>query len=209
MRALHRERFTKGSTRCAAGFRSGPCRVRVNLDIFGRGEAAIHVRYASTSDQGGESQRNVAMCHNRTHAPQQTAGHSITSSARASSFNHLVGDGKHRWRHLDAERSRRVKVDNELEFGRLRDREVGGLRAFENAAGLGTPALGVAAIRRYSDANWPTAGASVRAIGGIARTTTYAAEASNPAASRQAIFLGATEPRAARPGKTPPRSDAK
>jgi hypothetical protein len=29
------------------------------------------------------------------------------------------------------------------------------------------------------------------------------------AASRQAIFLGATEPRAARPGKTSPRSDAK
>jgi autotransporter adhesin len=34
----------------------------VNLDIFGRGEAAIHVSYASNSDDGGEPQRNVAMC---------------------------------------------------------------------------------------------------------------------------------------------------
>ena len=30
-----------------------------------------------------------------------------------------------------------------------------------------------------------------------------------PAAGRQAIFLGTTEPRAARPRKAPPRSDAK
>jgi hypothetical protein len=35
--------------------------LRVNLDTFSRGDAAIHVRYASNSDHGGESQRNVAM----------------------------------------------------------------------------------------------------------------------------------------------------
>jgi hypothetical protein len=46
--------------------------IRVNLDIFGRGDAPIHVRYASNSDQGGESQRNVAMCQSRPDAPQQS-----------------------------------------------------------------------------------------------------------------------------------------
>ena len=32
-------------------------------------------------------------------------------------FNHLVGDGENRRRHLDADRSRRLQVDDELEFG--------------------------------------------------------------------------------------------
>jgi hypothetical protein len=47
---------------CAAGFRSDLRRSWVNLDTFGRGDAAIHVRYASNSDQDSKSQRNVAMC---------------------------------------------------------------------------------------------------------------------------------------------------
>jgi hypothetical protein len=34
------------------------------------------------------------------------------------SFNHVVGEGKHVGSHLDAERSRRVQVDDEREFGR-------------------------------------------------------------------------------------------
>jgi hypothetical protein len=32
-------------------------------------------------------------------------------------FNHLVGDGENGRRHLDADRSRRLQVDDELEFG--------------------------------------------------------------------------------------------
>jgi hypothetical protein len=43
--------------------------VWVNLDTFGRGDAAIPVRYTSNSDQGGESQRNVAKCHEPTSSP--------------------------------------------------------------------------------------------------------------------------------------------
>src|SRR5262249_22555038 len=43
----------------------------VKLDTFGRGDETIHVRYASNSDQGGESQRNVAMCQSRLNALQQ------------------------------------------------------------------------------------------------------------------------------------------
>jgi hypothetical protein len=41
-----------------------------------------------------------------TNAPQQTA----------RLLDHLVGDGDHPGRHLDTERSRRLKVDDELEF---------------------------------------------------------------------------------------------
>ena len=51
-------------------------------------------------------------------------------------LDHLVGNGKYGWRHLDAECSRRMKVDDELEFGRLQHRQVSGLGAFEDAAGI-------------------------------------------------------------------------
>src|SRR5246127_2417615 len=55
---------------------------------------------------------------------------------RAASFNHLVGaGGQGRW-HFDAERLRRAQIDHELEPGRLHDRQVGGVCAFENSAGV-------------------------------------------------------------------------
>jgi hypothetical protein len=36
---------------------------------------------------------------------------------RLSLFNDLVGDGEQPWWHLDAERSRSLKVDDKLELG--------------------------------------------------------------------------------------------
>jgi hypothetical protein len=48
-------------------------------------------------------------------------------------FNHLVGDGEQRWRHLDAERACRLKVDDKLELGRRLHRQVGRLGALEDA----------------------------------------------------------------------------
>jgi hypothetical protein len=39
--------------------------------------------------------------------------------------------------HLDTERARRLQVDDELEFSRLHHRQVGGLRALEDVAGIG------------------------------------------------------------------------
>src|SRR5262249_48331732 len=47
-------------------------------------------------------------------------------------FNYLVGEQLDRIGYLDAERSGRLHVDDELEFGRLHDRQVGGLRTFED-----------------------------------------------------------------------------
>ena len=52
--------------------------------------------------------------------------HSITSSARASRVGGTV----------EAERPGGLKVDDKLELGRLQDRQIGGLGALEDAAGI-------------------------------------------------------------------------
>src|ERR1700745_2302607 len=44
-------------------------------------------------------------------------------SAHGNSFDHLVDDGEHTRGHLDAERLRRLQVQDELEFGRLQHRQ--------------------------------------------------------------------------------------
>ena len=41
-------------------------------------------------------------------------------------FDHLVGAGKQRLREVEPEGSRRRKIDDELEFGRLLDRQIAG-----------------------------------------------------------------------------------
>jgi hypothetical protein len=52
-------------------------------------------------------------------APQQTA----------PLFDHLVGAGEQRRRHGEAEGLGSFEVNHQLEFGRLLDRQIGGLRA--------------------------------------------------------------------------------
>ena len=58
------------------------------------------------------------------------------NSRRLMLPDHFVGDGEHRWRHRDVERSRGLSVDDEFEFGKLCDCEVGGLRTIEDAASV-------------------------------------------------------------------------
>ena len=54
----------------------------------------------------------------------------------STSLDHLVGDGKESRRHLDAERPGGLQVDDELELGRLHDRQIGRLGALEDVAGI-------------------------------------------------------------------------
>src|SRR5207302_5000074 len=62
------------------------------------------------------------MCHKRTYAPQR----------RTSSFNHLVGAQQESFRYFKAERSSGGEIDGEIEFGRLLDRYIAGLRPAQN-----------------------------------------------------------------------------
>src|SRR5262249_7164523 len=57
------------------------------------------------------------------------------------SFDHLGGAGDERRRNFQAEYIRGLEVDDKLEFGRLLDRQVAGLFAFEDAIVAPTPAI--------------------------------------------------------------------
>jgi hypothetical protein len=54
----------------------------------------------------------------------------------APSFNHLVGTGDERRRHVQTDRLGCLQVDDELELHRPQDGQVGRPLAFENAAGV-------------------------------------------------------------------------
>jgi hypothetical protein len=49
-------------------------------------------------------------------------------------LDHLVGKRQELVRHVEAQRLGGPEVDHQLELGRLQDRQVGWLRAFEEAA---------------------------------------------------------------------------
>src|ERR1700756_4688635 len=50
----------------------------------------------------------------------------------AHSFDHLIGSGKQRRRDVEPERLGRNQVDDKIEFGRLFNRDVAGLRSTQN-----------------------------------------------------------------------------
>jgi hypothetical protein len=56
------------------------------------------------------------------------------SAAKVELFDHLVGASEQGERHGDAERLRRLQVDNQLDLGRLLHRQVGRLFTFQDAA---------------------------------------------------------------------------
>ena len=65
-------------------------------------------------------------------------------------LNHLIGEREQPVGHVEAERARGLEIDDELEPGRLVDRQIGGLLALEHARGV--------------DADLAEGGRNVRAI---------------------------------------------
>ena len=51
-------------------------------------------------------------------------------------FDYLVGEQLDRVQQLNAEQSRRLRIDDKLKFGRLHDRQVSRLRSFEDLTGV-------------------------------------------------------------------------
>src|SRR5215469_2514239 len=58
---------------------------------------------------------------------------SAKSGHPATSFDHLVGTGEHRCRHVETERLRGLEVDHQLVFGGRLHWKVGNLLALKNA----------------------------------------------------------------------------
>src|SRR5262249_40309011 len=71
-----------------------------------------------------------AMAKGEDYAP---AGRAI---ARSRSLDHLVGAGEQRRRNFQIKRPSYLKIDDQLKFGRLHDRQIGGLCSFEDASGV-------------------------------------------------------------------------
>src|SRR5262245_17397008 len=72
----------------------------------------------------------TSLCANRYHMQRSKRYASI------SLFDHLVGAGEQRRWHVQAERLGGAQVDHQLELGRLQDRQLAGLCALEDAAGI-------------------------------------------------------------------------
>jgi hypothetical protein len=58
------------------------------------------------------------------------------SRALSRLFDHFIGDGEQRRRHVEAKRLGGFEIDNEFKFGRQQHRQIGGPLALDYAAGV-------------------------------------------------------------------------
>jgi hypothetical protein len=60
------------------------------------------------------------------------------TATKAPLFDYLVGAHEQRWRHLEAERLGGLHINDQLDLRGLMHRQIGGLLALEDSAGIGT-----------------------------------------------------------------------
>jgi hypothetical protein len=73
----------------------------------------------------------------------------VSRCSNGALFDHLIGEREHGLRNREAERLCRLEVDDQLVFGRLLKRQVGGFFAVENAVDIASGAtVEVVAIDR-------------------------------------------------------------
>jgi hypothetical protein len=114
--------FTTAGDCCAAEFQPAFDRYGSDSVIW---RCRLNVRFTPDKQTSTGTVRRSDKCHKATFALQQTF-----------LFDHLVGAAGERQRDGDAERPGGLGIDDEVELGRLHDRQVAGLLALENAAGI-------------------------------------------------------------------------
>jgi hypothetical protein len=79
----------------------------------------------------------------------------ITQCSKLHLLDHLIGGHLDRHRHVEIKRLCGLEVEHELEFGGLHHRQVGGLRATEDPAGVDADLTATLAARYRIPAAYP------------------------------------------------------
>jgi hypothetical protein len=84
------------------------------------------------SDRRGSYWGNPGHANLRPARPSLTHHDTVIYRTAKGLFDHVIGAGEQCWRHGEAERLSSREIDDEIEFGRLLDRDVGWLLPAQN-----------------------------------------------------------------------------